>query len=71
MTLAIKPVKRETCDVYRGRPLVVRVGPRTLEIHEKGRRDVLAVDYATIYELALRLRWRKLQAEKRAVRRGR
>lgn len=70
MTFAARPVRRETADVYRGRPLVVTIHARHLEVREKGRRDVLAVDYRTIYELALKLRWRKLQAEKKAVRRG-
>lgn len=56
---------RETAVTYRRRPLVVTVLPRTIELREKGRRDVLAVDYATIYEFALKLRWRREQAEKR------
>jgi hypothetical protein len=59
------PVTRETFSEYRGRPLVVRLTPRTLEIREKGRRDVLAIDYGVIYEFALKLRWRRLESEKR------
>jgi hypothetical protein len=66
MTTLLRPLRRETSDIYRGRPLVVTAHPRHVELHEKGRRDVLSVDYATIYELALRLRWRKRQAEKKA-----
>jgi hypothetical protein len=59
------PVTRETFIQYRGRPLVVRLTPRTIEIREKGRRDTLGVDYAVLYEFALKLRWRRDQAEKR------
>ena len=66
MTLATKPVTRETAAMYRHRPLVVTIKPRHLELREKGRRDTLAVDYATIYEVAMKLRWRREQAEKTA-----
>ena len=66
MTLATKPVTRETAAMYRRRPLVVTIKPRHLELREKGRRDTLAVDYATIYEVAMKLRWRREQAEKKA-----
>ena len=41
------------------------IKPRRLELRKKGRRDTLAVDYATIYEVAMKLRWRE-QAEKKA-----
>lgn len=66
MTLATKPVTRETATTYRGRALVATINARHLELREKGRRDVLSVDYATIYEFALKLRWRRAQAEKKA-----
>ena len=67
MTLATKkPVTRETAAIYRHRPLVVTIKPHHLELWEKGRRDTVAVDYGTIYELALKLRWRREQAEKKA-----
>lgn len=64
------PVTRETVSPYRGRPLVVRLKPRVLEIKEKGRRDVLTVDYGVLYEFALKLRWRVMRAEKMAGRRA-
>lgn len=67
MTTLARPMRRETGAFYRGRPLIVVAHPLYIEIYEKARRDVLSVDYATIYELALKLRWRKLQAEKRAA----
>lgn len=57
--------RRETATLYRGRPLIVRLKPRTIEIHEKGRRDVLSMDYGALYEFALKLRWKSAQAEKR------
>lgn len=59
---------RETAVVYRRRPLVATLTPRTLELREKGRRDVLAVDYAVLYEFALKMRFRREQAEKREKR---
>lgn len=70
MTVATKPVTRETRLAYRGRALVATLMPKHLELREKGRRDTLMVDYAAIYELALKLRWRKIQAEKKAARKG-
>jgi hypothetical protein len=61
-------VVRETATLYRRRPLVVRLKPRHLEVREKGRRDTLLVDYAVLYEFALKLRWRQEQAQKKARR---
>jgi len=65
MTLVGKPVIRETGALYRRRPLVVTIQPRHLELREKGRRDTLSLDYLTIYEMAMKIRWRKQQVEKR------
>ena len=64
MTLLSKPVTRESAVFYRGRALVVSIHPRHLEMREKGRRDILTVDFATVYEFALKLRWKREQAEK-------
>lgn len=64
MTRALKPVTRETATFYRGRALVATIQPRHFELREKGRRDILTVDYATVYEFALKMRWRQAQAEK-------
>jgi hypothetical protein len=64
-----RAVTRETAALYRRRALVVRLHPRHMEIREKGRRDVLCVAYDTVYEFALKLRWRQAQAEKKAARR--
>lgn len=62
-----KLVTRETAAYYRGRPLIVRLRPRYIEVREKGRRDVLEVDYLVLYDFAQKLRWRKQQAEKREM----
>jgi hypothetical protein len=70
MTLLTKPVRRETAVMYRRNPLVVTLEPRHLAIREKGRRDTLVVDYATIYEFCLKLRFRREQAEKQNMRRS-
>lgn len=56
-------VTRETATVYR--PLIVRLCPRYLQVREKARRDILEVDYAVLYEFALKMRWKREQAEKR------
>ena len=68
MTLLTKPVRRETDTFYRGRALMLSIHPRFLTLHEKGRRDKLVLDYATMYEFAMKLRWRQEQAEKQAAR---
>ena len=63
-----KPVTRETLTAYKGRALVATLNKKYLSLREKGRRDTLDVSYDAIYELALKLRWRKLQAEKKGQR---
>jgi hypothetical protein len=64
MTSVTKPVRRKTATLYRGRALVVTVHPRHIEIREERRWDSVSVDIASVYEFALKLRWRKLEAEK-------
>ena len=66
MTTITSKVTRETARIYHRRPLVVTLHPTCLSIREKGRRDVVDVDFAVLYEFALKLRWRKAQSEKRA-----
>lgn len=56
---AEKTLRRETSVNYRGRPLVVILHDRYIELHEKGRRDEdshVTLDYATLYELAMKVR---------------
>ena len=61
---ANKTVKRETSTIYRARPLMVTLTPRLIQIREKGRRDAVEVDYAAVYEMAMRMKFRREQAEK-------
>jgi hypothetical protein len=69
MTILNRPVRRVTAKFYRQRQLCIDARPLYLEIWEKGRRDRVMVDYATLYEFALKCRWRKAEAEKRASKR--
>lgn len=65
------PTRRETQSIYRGRALLVSLLSRRLEIKEKGRRGeqaILSVDYLTLYEFAMKLKWRREQGEKREAR---
>ncbi|HEY1861514.1 MAG TPA: hypothetical protein VGG61_14230 [Gemmataceae bacterium] len=57
-----KTVSRQTAISYRGRPLMVKLGPRTIEVREKGRRDSVSVSYDAIYELGYKLRWLQQKA---------
>jgi hypothetical protein len=66
-----KPLKRETASQYRRRPLIVRLYARHMELSERGKRRRVAVDYAAIYELALKLQFRKDQAERLATKKTR
>ena len=65
MTIATKPVTRETAVLYRRRPLIITVTPRTLVLREKGRRDRLEISFDVIYELALKRRFERERREKR------
>jgi len=40
---------------YKGRPLMVRIHPRYLEVWRKGKRDKYTVPYDAIYDLAQKL----------------
>ena len=67
-----RPTRRETSATYRSRPLMVELHPSYLAIRQKGRRDVLTVDYICLFEFAHKLRWREQQAERKAAKkRGR
>jgi hypothetical protein len=52
------PVIRETGAAYRGRPLIVELHPGYLTLREKGRRDIVSIDYATAYELGWKMKAR-------------
>ena len=67
MTLAIKKTeKREVQTQYRGRALMVEVGPYSAIIHEKGRQRAIAVPWDAIYDLGMKLQARKDLAERAA-----
>ena len=67
MTALNRPVRRITAKLYRRRLLCIDARPLSIDIWEKGRRDRLTVDYATLYEFALKLRWRQQESVKRAA----
>ena len=71
MTLAIKPVRRESAVTYRGRPLVVEMHPGFISIREKGRRTAVSVDLRSIYDLGWKIMARAAAAEKAAARKQR
>lgn len=65
-----KPILRETAANYRGKPLMIIVQPHGLEIRVKHGRETVVVDYAAIYELGQKIRFRLLQPEKHHGRGG-
>lgn len=66
MTFATKPVVRETAVISRTRPLVARLGSRTLTLHEKGRSSTrVEVTLEAIYQLG----WKIIDRERRAAKR--
>lgn len=67
MTQLTRPVRRATATTYRGRPLCVNLRPNHLEIWEARRRDKLVMDYASIYEIALKIRFIARQKETKAA----
>lgn len=52
-----KPVHRETGYDYKGKPLVVSLHAKYLEIRQKGCHDVVCLDYGAVYEAAMKRRW--------------
>lgn len=66
------PVIRETAIQRRGRALVIELHPNYLRVRPKGAREALALDYATLYDCAAKIDWRRRQADaapKRRLRR--
>jgi hypothetical protein len=50
-------VQRETMAIYRGRPLIVTLHPKYIEIREKGLRDgAVAVQYGDLFEFGMKVR---------------
>ena len=50
-----KPITRETALEERGRPLVVTLHPRYLQIRRKGTQEVYNVTYDAIYSMAAKV----------------
>lgn len=66
MTNLTRPVKRETAQHYRGKPLIIELHAGYLKLRQKGRRrGAVEVDYATILEVGYKLLARQ-ESNKRA-----
>jgi hypothetical protein len=70
MTIATKPVRRETAVIYRGRPLICELRPWGVILREKGRRLGVPVDYRAIYEFGFKIMARQAAAEKEKARKA-
>jgi hypothetical protein len=59
--VAAKNQQRETTALYRGRNLIVRIGPYSVEIRRKGQRwsSAYTIPWRAVYELGGRLRARE------------
>jgi hypothetical protein len=57
MTKLTSTVRRETTTTYRGRPLCVELHAGFMVLRQKGRGDggAFSVDYATVYEVAMKI----------------
>jgi len=60
-----QPFLAETAAAYRLRPLMVRMLPKAIQIYEKGRRTVVSVPYAAVYELGLKIAAKNLEKAKK------
>jgi hypothetical protein len=58
-------LRRETDTVYRGRALVIELRPNHLTIGEKRKKYRVTIDYATVYETAMKMLARAEAAEKK------
>ena len=61
-----RPIVRKTGALYRRRTLIITLTPRVVEIHQERCRDKVGIEYAALYEMLLKWRWRKEQGEKLA-----
>lgn len=58
------PVVRETATHYRGRPLIMAAHPGYVELRQKGKRARFLIDWAAVYECAMKLEARRVMREK-------
>jgi hypothetical protein len=68
------PTRRQTWAAFRGRTLVIELGPHTIKIREKGRRYAYEVSYEQIFRLGAENAARQRREEKvtaRKMKRGR
>jgi hypothetical protein len=68
MTRLGKPVTRESASTDRGRPLIVTLHPRHLEVRPKGTRQRYCISYEGALWMAVR---EKVEEERRAKRQAR
>lgn len=71
MTVATRPVRRETAVYIRGRALIAELHPGYLVLREKGRRTPVSVDLRAIYDLGWKIAARAAAAERAAQRKAR
>lgn len=62
------PVRRETAEVSRRRPLIVELHPRYAVLREKGRRHSVDVPYSAMLALGYKLLAKQKREEKLATR---
>lgn len=66
MTLITTPVTRESACVDHGKPLIVTLHPRHLEVRPKGTRQRYTISYDACLWLAVKRRFEEKQREKQA-----
>ena len=71
MTRLEKPVTRESASMDRGRPLVVTLHPRHLEVRPKGTRRSYTITYDACMWLAVKREADEKRRGKQQTRRGR
>lgn len=71
MTLLTKPVSRESAAMDRGKPLMVTLHPRHLEIRPKGTRQRYTLGYEAILWLAVKRQLDEQRREKIKARKER
>lgn len=70
MTLLTKPVSRESACFDRGRPLIVTMHPRHIEVRPKGLRRAYTVGYDVCMWVALKREMEDRRQEKAAAKKA-
>ena len=71
MTRITKPVSRESAVIEKGRPLVVTLHPRHLEVRLKGTRHAYTIGYDAALWWAIKREFEQQRRERAAQRNGR